>query len=290
MKKDYLKYFLALLLFGSNGIAASHISLSSTSIVLQRSVLGCLFLIILFFASGHRLTVHRHRRDLLFIALSGAAMGADWLLLFEAYSKIGVGLSLVINYCGPAVVVALSPFLLKERLTCRKAAAVAAAALGAALISGQAVKHGVSVPGIICAALSALSYAAMVLSDKLAKDVTGMENSVVQLFFAAVTIGVFSLIRGSVSIIAPIDETVYVLWLGIVNTGLGCYFYFSSIGTLSAQTVSVCGYIEPLTAAVLSAVFLGERMLPLQIAGAALIIGGAVFSELPASLFRKSRR
>ena len=42
MKKDYLKYFLALLMFGSNGIAASHISLSSTSIVLQRSVAAVL--------------------------------------------------------------------------------------------------------------------------------------------------------------------------------------------------------------------------------------------------------
>jgi len=71
-----------------------------------------------------------------------------------------------------------------------------------------------------------------------------------------------------------------VLWLGLINTGLGCFFYFSSIGKLPAQSVAVCGYIEPLSAVLLSAIVLKERMMPLQFLGAALIIGGALYGEL----------
>ena len=69
------------------------------------------------------------------------------------------------------------------------------------------------------------------------------------------------------------------LLLGLVNTGVGCYCYFSSIGDLPAQSVAICGYLEPLSAVLLSVLILHETMAPLQILGAVLIIGGAVFGE-----------
>ncbi|MBR4056504.1 MAG: DMT family transporter, partial [Oscillospiraceae bacterium] len=71
-----------------------------------------------------------------------------------------------------------------------------------------------------------------------------------------------------------------ILILGLLNTGIGCYFYFSSIGKLKVQTVAICGYLEPLSAVLFSVSFLKETMLPLQIIGAVLIIGGAMIGEL----------
>ena len=79
--------------------------------------------------------------------------------------------------------------------------------------------------------------------------------------------------------IAP-TSMVPILILGLLNTGIGCYFYFSSIGKLKVQTVAICGYLEPLSAVLFSVAFLKETMLPLQIIGAVLIIGGAMYSEL----------
>ncbi len=60
----------------------------------------------------------------------------------------------------------------------------------------------------------------------------------------------------------------------------GCYFYFSSIGSLPVQTVSICGYLEPLSALIFLAAILGEKLSLMQIAGAVLILGGAAFGEL----------
>lgn len=76
------------------------------------------------------------------------------------------------------------------------------------------------------------------------------------------------------------EDIIPMLILGLFNTGIGCYFYFSSIGKLPVQTVAICGYLEPLSAVVFSVIVLHETMLPIQILGAALIIGGAVSSEL----------
>ncbi len=64
-----------------------------------------------------------------------------------------------------------------------------------------------------------------------------------------------------------------------MNTGVGCYLYFSSMQRLPAQSVAICGYLDPLSALVFSAVFLAERLTPEQMIGAALILGGAAFGE-----------
>lgn len=281
MKRDYLKYFLALVLFGSNGVVASHIGMSSYEIVFWRSLLGGAALLGLFLAAGRQFTLARHRRDAFMVALSGVAMGGDWLLLFEAYAQIGVSMGMVINYCGPAVVVALSPLVFRERITGRKAAALVLALVGVCLISGQAAAEGSRPWGILCAALSALCYAAMVICNKKGGGITGLENALLQLLSAFVTVAVFTALKGGFSLAVPAGQWPYILWLGLLNTGAGCYFYFSSLGRLPVQTVAVCGYLEPLSAVVLSALFLGERMGPVQLAGAVCIIGGALYGEGP---------
>ena len=75
-----------------------------------------------------------------------------------------------------------------------------------------------------------------------------------------------------------VPELVPVVFLGIVNTGVGCYLYFSSIQRLPAGVVAVCGYLEPLSALMFSAIFLHERLTAVQLLGAFLIIGGAAFA------------
>lgn len=279
-KKYYLNYIFALLVFGSNGVAASAVSLSSYEIVLLRSVIGGAMLCLLFFAAGNRMTAIRYKRDLCFIVLSGIAMAADWLFLFEAYAQIGVSLGMLINYCGPAIVIACSPVLFQEQITRPRMAALFAAVVGAFFISGQAVVSGLSAWGLFCALMSALSYAAMVLSNKMVQNVDGTENAVLQLLSTAVTVVIFTGCRQGFAMDIQLGDWLPILWLGMVNTGLGCFLYFSSIGRLPAQSVAVCGYLEPLSAVLLSAVVLHEKMSGWQILGAVLIVGGALYGEL----------
>lgn len=62
MKTAYYKYFAALLLFGSNGVVASHIALPSYEIVLLRTLIGSLFLLAVFKFSGQQLTFYQNKR------------------------------------------------------------------------------------------------------------------------------------------------------------------------------------------------------------------------------------
>jgi len=279
MKKDYLKFFMGLLLFGSNGIVASHISLSSYEIVFLRASLGSILLIALFLITGHSFTAFFHKKDLAFIAASGVAMAADWLFLFEAFQQLGVSLSIIINYCGPAIAVIAAIVIFKDKLTVSKAMALISAMLGAILINGFASTNDINTIGIMCAICSAFSYAAMIILNKCSKNIKGTENAVWQLFFAAVTITIYMGYRCAWVMTVPTGNWPWILWLALLNTGIGCYFYFSSFSVLPVQTVAVCGYLEPLSAVFFSAIFLHETMLPLQWFGAILIMGGAILSE-----------
>ena len=69
------------------------------------------------------------------------------------------------------------------------------------------------------------------------------------------------------------------LFLCLVNTALACWLYFSSMNRLSARTVALFGYVDPVSALIFAAVFLHESMTPLQLAGAALVLAGAAWGQ-----------
>lgn len=279
MKTSYLKYIFALLLFGSNGIVASLIHLSSYEIVLLRTLIGSLLLIAIFFMAREKLTFYKYKTQSIFLAVSGIAMGTSWIFLYEAYDEIGVSLASLAYYCGPVIVMILSPILFRERLTKLKVCSFLVVLVGIFLVNGTAFENGVSVWGLACGLLSAVCYSLMVMFNKKAKDITGLENSMLQLFVAFLTVAVFVGIKQGYRMQIDTQSIIPILVLGLLNTGIGCYFYFSSIGKLPVQTVAICGYLEPLSAVVFSVIFLKETMLPMQIIGAVLIIGGAMLGE-----------
>ena len=94
MKRSYFKYIIALLLFGSNGIVASFIRLNSYEIVLLRTLLGSLLLVVIFLFGKGKLTFYKHKKQFLYLIASGVAMGTSWMLLYEAYARIGVSIYL----------------------------------------------------------------------------------------------------------------------------------------------------------------------------------------------------
>ena len=275
----FFRYIGSLLLFGFNGIVASHIPLDSTHIVLLRSLLGSMSLLAFFFLSGHRFSFTGRGQDVLLICLSGAAMGASWMLLYEGYQRIGVATASLLYYCGPVIVMALSPLFFREKLTYVKLIGFSAVCAGIVLINGLS-GEALNVIGCICGIGGAVFYAVMLILNKKARSVDGMENSLLQMLSATATTVLFLLCREQLSFSVTEGRVwLWILLLGLVNTGFGCWCYFSAIGALPVQTVAVCGYIEPMSAVVFSALLLREHMTPPQLLGAVLIVGGALFAE-----------
>ena len=287
MQRSYVKYILGLLLFGSNGIVASFIALSSYEIVLLRTMIGSLLLLAIFFLSKGKLTFYRHKMESLCLIVSGIAMGTSWIFLYEAYARIGVSIATLLYYCGPVIVMVLSPLLFREKLTIYKVIGFLSVLCGVFLVNGNTVDGGGDTFGILCGLLSAVMYSLMVIFNKKAVGITGLENAACQLFVSFLTVAAFVCFKQGLAMEIPPASILPILTLGLLNTGIGCYFYFSSIGDLPVQTVAICGYLEPLSAVLFAAILLSETMLPLQIIGAVLILGGAFVGELLSSFSNK---
>lgn len=289
MKKTFLKYIAALLLFGSNGIVASHISLTSYQIVFMRTGIGSVLLVLLFVLSQRKTAILKNKMDVMYIALSGVAMGFSWIFLYEAYSQVGVGVSSLLYYCGPVIVMILSPLLFKERLTAQKIIGFIIVLTGIFFVNGNMAKESVNVNGLICGGIAAVMYSLMVIFNKYAEKIAGIEKSMLQLLASFLTVALFTCAKGGLTMCISTCDWIWVLILGLINTGMGCYLYFSSIGALPVQTVAICGYLEPLSAVVLSVLILNEVLLPVQIAGAVLIVCGALIGENVCCKMKKLR-
>lgn len=273
--RDYVKFIASLVLFGSNGVMAAHIALSSASIVFYRTLIGAIALGLLFSVLRNHANTIRNKRELAYVIASGASMGLSWLFLYEAYRLVGVGVSSMAYYCAPIMVMALSPVIFKERLTPPIVVTFGVVFIGAFLINGDNFNDSASAFGMICAWASAICHAAMVIFSKLADKIDGIESSLIQLVVSFAVAALFLILTSGIEASIPLESIGWILMLGVVNTGIGCYLYFSSFGGLSAQTVAILGYLEPLSAVFCAFLFLDETMQWVQVLGSVLIVCGA---------------
>lgn len=152
--------------------------------------------------------------------------------------------------------------------------------MGIILTNGALLANSNHYLGVICGVCSAIMYAFMVIFNKKATNISGLENSLLQLTFSFLTVAVTTLFNGSCTFHIPEGSLLPLIFLGLVNTGLGCYLYFSRLDQLPIQSVSILGYLEPLSAVLLSVIILQESMSLPQIIGAVLILGGAIYAEV----------
>lgn len=283
----------SMLMFGTIGIFRRHIPLSSSVIALARAVLGTLFLLLLMAVKGSRPSVKAVMVNLPALLVSGVLIGFNWILLFEAYQYTSVAVATLCYYTAPVLVILVSPVFLKEKLTGKKLVCVAAALAGMVLVSGVAgadVTEGVGSSewkGILLGLGAAALYAAIMILNKKIRDIPAIDKTVVQLAAAGVVLLPYTWFTEDISAIrlTPVVGLLLVI-VGVVHTGIGYAMYFGSMKALRAQTVALFSYIDPVTAILLSALLLNERMGAAQMAGAVLILCAAVAGDMPEKVRR----
>ena len=274
----YAMFLLALLLFGTNGLYVARLHLASCHIVLFRTLIGGLVLTALVLLRGgfDRGAVRDERWMLL---LGGAALGLNWIALFESYRLLNVSLATLIYYVGPMLVILFSPLLFRERLTGIRLVAVGLVGIGLLFISGSIAAGGLRLTGLLAAAAAALFYAALIVFNKRVRKTSGLQTAAIELDVAFVVVLVYALLTAGLP--RPTRaELPWLLAIGLINTGLAYLLYFTGLQKLPAQSVARISYLDPVSALFFSAVFLKESMTAPQLLGAVFILGGALLGEL----------
>lgn len=285
MNRSHIKYISGLLLFGLNGIVSAKINLSSYEIVFFRTLFGGMFLLLLYLwinRNARKSMSETSKKEYLYILLSGIFMGLSWIFLYEAYRRIGVGLSSITYYCGPVIVMLSSPFVFRKKISLKQFLCFIVVFAGILLVSlpGLSGKASVDAFGLFCGFASAFLHALMVIFTMKAPHITGLKNSMLQLVISFFTVAVFLPFEHGVHIPEDPHQWFWILFLSFINTGVGCYLYFSETAKLPVTSVSILGYLEPLSAVFFAVILLHEALSLPEIIGAVMILGGAIISEL----------
>lgn len=271
----------AMLIYGSIGLFIRYIPLPSSVIAMVRGFIGAPFVLLVMLLARKGSELKAVKGKLLPLCISGAVMGLNWILLFEAYRFTSVAVATLCYYMAPIFIVSASPFLFKEKLDRRRLLCIAAALLGMVLVSGLG-KNGDSLKGVMLALGAAVLYATVVSINKLCGDVSSYGRTFVQLASAAFVLLPYNLLSGNLNGANPgLAGGLVLLLVGVIHTGFAYYLYFGSMDVLPAQSLAILSYIDPVTAVLLSDLILHEPLTLPAIFGAVLILGAALISELP---------
>ncbi len=278
-----LSIILAMLIWGSIGLFRRFIPLPSASLAAVRALGGVVCLLIWTLLRRQRLSLTSLRNNALPLLLSGAFIGANWILLFEAYRYTSVAVATLCYYMAPMIVMLLSPILLRERLTKKKLICLAVSLAGMTLVSGVfGTNEGNSLRGVLLGLAAAAFYASVILTNKRISGVSSMDRTIAQLAVAAAVALPYALLTEDLTALTLNANAVLMLLVVIIiHTGLAYALYFSSMDHLPAQATALMSYIDPVSAILLSALVLKEGMSPLSILGTALVLGAVIFCELP---------
>lgn len=284
MKRFKIQFLSAMSIFGTIGIFVRYIPLSSAAIAFCRGLLGLLCLAAVMLLTGKKPDTPAIRRNLPILVLSGAAMGFNWILLFESYNHTTVATATVCYYLAPLLLLLMSP-LVGERITGKNLLCVGVALVGLVCVSGvldSGLPAITELQGILLGIGAAALYATVMFLNKKLSPIPAYDKTVLQLGSATVVILPYMLLTQGFS--SP--DLTALQWLllavvGIVHTGFAYTLYFGAIKDLNAKTVAIFSYLDPAIAIVLSALLLKEPMGLTDTIGTLLILGSALYSELP---------
>ena len=276
-------FIASMLIFGTIGVFRRYIPLPSAFLAFARGILGGLFLLLFVRLRGKSNSRPLPPRLLLRLALTGAMIGFNWMLLFEAYNHTTVAVATLCYYMQPTIVILLSPIVFREKLTGRKIICALISIIGMILISGVMGGNDTQrqdLLGILLGLGAAALYAGVVITNKKTPGVDAYQRTTVQLLAAGIVMLPYLLLTDGFSgmVFTP-SALLLLLVVGIVHTGLAYALYFGSMEGLAVQSIAVLSYIDPVAALLFSALLLKEPLTWMHIIGACLIIGSAMIGE-----------
>lgn len=269
--------------FGTIGYFVRNIDLTSGEIALYRAFLAILIIGGYMLFTKQKTDFKKAKKELLLLAISGAAMGVNWILLFEAYKYTTVSVATLCYYFAPVIVTLACPLLFKEKMGAKQWVCFVMATLGLALITGlgNLSEGGDHLKGILFGISAAVFYATVVILNKYIKQVSGIHRTFLQFVSAFGVLLPYVLLTDGINL-SSLNGVGWasLVTVGLLHTGVTYCLYFSALKDLPGQTAAVLSYIDPLVAVIVSVTLLGETITPLQLIGGALILGFTLLNEI----------
>lgn len=222
----------------------------------------------------------RWSRKLGWVLLGGSCVMAFQATFFFGTRANGVAVGTVVALGSSPLFAGLFEWLRGERPTRRWTAATAVAVVGLTLLAGLFGGAGPSVPlGLVASLVAGAAYAGYAVSAS-----TLLRHGVDSLAATSALLGVSGLIAAAVlpftdnSWLAAPRGIAVAAWLGVITVVVAYLLIGQALRHLSAATAVTLGLAEPITAACLGVLLLGETLTAPQWCGLAGVLVGLVIA------------
>ncbi len=276
-----LKMTVSMLIFGTIALFVRQIDLSSSGVAFYRAFIALIGLCIFKLIRRERFFDNVSKKNIFMLMLSGAAMGFNWIFLFESYKYTSVAVSTICYYFAPVIVMMLCPFIFKERVTGIQILCFVMSTVGIVLITLSGGIQSGSVRGALLALIAAVLYASVMLLNKGINGISGIDRTLGQFLFAALVIFPYALLTNGISLkTLDLKGLICLIFVGLVYTCISYVLYLTAVSELPGRLTAIMGYLDPLCACALSALVFREGISILQIIGGVLILGFTLIESI----------
>jgi drug/metabolite transporter (DMT)-like permease len=286
-RRGLLQISLTGLLWGTTGVVVRQIQNSSdlSSATIGGYRLG-IAAIVLALVVRPTVLARAIRSAPLGIGVGGLLLGGYQVLYFVSVRDIGVGIATLISLgLAPVVAVLWEAVGERRRPSGWQLVSLVAALVGLALVSlgagGSSRAAPRPVEGLLAGVACGLGYgAATLVSRRVAGRVAPIPLTAATSAIGALVLLIPALLGGG---LLPHEAGVAagLGYIGVVTTAVGYVLFYAGLRTVPGSVAAVLTLIEPLTAAALAVVLLGERL------SVGLVGGGGLMLAAVALLYRR---
>ncbi|GAA3007243.1 DMT family transporter [Streptosporangium longisporum] len=219
-------------------------------------------------------------RNLGAILVTGAGMAVYQTAYFAAIADSGLAVATVVTIgATPVLVAAGGRLLLGERLGAARLGSVTVALAGLVLLTLDDGSGSFSASGTWWALLSAAGYAGVTLLNR-AFATEPYATATGGFVVGGLCLLPIALVQGLLPSGDPLVFWTIIVYLGAVPTALAYGLFFIGLGAVRATTASVITLVEPVGAALLGVLLLGERLTPAAVCGGCLLLGAVALLAL----------
>ncbi len=228
-----------------------------------------------------RPAMSRGRVAAIAIGLGAIGYATQASLFFSALRLMDASPLALILYTYPVMVTVAALLLGRDRLTPARGAALVAASGGTLLVLLGAGGVNFHLLGALLAFAAAITYTAYILvADTVVHRLAPVVLSALVMTGAAGTLGARAAFTGGVDLDVGVSGWFWLVCIAVVSTVVAMLAFFAGLKRTGPSTAAILSTFEPVVTAALAALFLGESLTPVQLAGGALVLSSVAVLQL----------
>jgi drug/metabolite transporter (DMT)-like permease len=294
----YLLYLGAAVLFALNGTVSKTLLLGGMEAtrLTQLRVTAAFVILFVFIALTRRSALHLRRSELRILAAYGVlGISGAQFLYFLAIERMPIGMALLIEFTAPLMIAIWLRFGLGHPTRRAVWAALMAALVGLATVAQVWEGFTLDAFGVAAAFGSAVALAIYYVTADIqvrrtqprdAVSLTMWGMGAATLFWAVIQPWwsfPLDALGSNLHLFGPsgpdVPASALATWMVVLGTVVPFSLVVLSMQHLRASQASVVGMTEPVFATAIAWIVLGEAFAPVQVAGAAIVLGGVLVAE-----------